>query len=327
MAPEERAQLDAHLAALLALGPPRAAIAQDPNLVASVREMLSAYPLEYRVYSRVKRQYKPGSANDFSVAAAAGPNAAQVFQRTSAEPLSKGISGLYTKDAYRRLVLPAIKEATPRLAQEEGWVLGLRVDPARLRDATLGDAVTDKVRRLYFEDYIKTWDAYLADVKLVKLNDPERALAVSRILSAVDSPLAAYLRGITEQTRLVQAAAAPNALEKAANQAKADAARLAGAAPAAGGAGGPLERIVDDHFAGIHRLVTGDPPPINDTLKLFGELFAQLAAVDAAKKSKTPPPPAGGAERVKVAAAGQPDLVRGLVEQTLAEFGLSGVIE
>ena len=315
MAPEERAQLDGHLAALLSLGPPRAAIAQDPNLVASVREMLAAYPLEYRVYSRVKRQYKPGSANDFSVAAAAGPNAAQVFQRTSAEPLSKGISGLYTKDAYRRLVLPAIKEATPRLAQEEGWVLGLRVDPARLRDATLGDAVTDKVRRLYFEDYIKTWDAYLADVKLVKLNDPERALAVSRILSAVDSPLAAYLRGITEQTRLVQAAAAPSALEKAANQAKADAARLAGAAPAAGGAGGPLERMVDDHFAGIHRLVTGDPPPISDTLKLFGELYAQLAAVDAAKKSKTPPPPAGGAERVKVAAAGQPDLVRGLVEQ------------
>jgi len=316
MAPEERALLDAHVAALLALGPPRAAIAQDPNLVASVREMLAAYPLEYRVYSRVKRQYRPGSANDFTAAGAAGPNAAQVFARTSAEPLTKGISGLYTKDAYRRLVLPAIKEATPRLAQEEGWVLGLRVDPARLRDATLGTAITDKVRRLYFEDYIKTWDAYLNDVKLVKLNDPERALAVSRMLAAVDSPLAAYLRGVAEQTKLVQPVAAPNALDKLANQAKADAARLAGAGPAAtGGAGGPLERMVDDHFASIHRLVTGEPPPINETLKLFGELYAQLAAVDAAKKSKSPPPPAGGAEKVKVAAAGQPELVRGMVEE------------
>ncbi len=316
MAPEERAQLDAHVAALLALGPPRAAIAQDPNLVASVREMLAAYPLEYRVYSRVKRQYRPGSANDFTAAGAAGPNAAQVFARTSGEPLTKGISGLYTKDAYRRLVLPAIKEATPRLAQEEGWVLGLRGDAARLRDATLGTAITDKVRRLYFEDYIKTWDAYLNDVKLVKLNDPERALAVSRLLAAVDSPLAAYLRGVAEQTKLVQPVAAPNALDKLANQAKADAARLAGAGPAAtGGAGGPLERMVDDHFAGIHRLVTGEPPPINETLKLFGDLYAQLAAVDAAKKSKSPPPPAGGAEKVKVAAAGQPELVRSMVEE------------
>ena len=316
MAPEERAQLDDHVAALLALGPPRAAIAQDQNLVASVREMLAAYPLEYRVYSRVKRQYRAGSANDFTAAGAAGPNAAQVFARTSAEPLTKGISGLYTKDAYRRLVLPAINEATPRLAQEEGWVLGLRSDPARLRDATLGTAMTDKVRRLYFEDYIKTWDAYLNDVKLVKLNDPERALAVSRMLAAVDSPLAAYLRGVAEQTRLVQSVTPPNALDKLASQAKADAARLAGAGPnATGGAGGPLERMVDDHFAGIHRLVTGEPPPINDTLKLFGELYAQLAAVDAAKKSKTPPPPAGGAEKVKVAAAGQPELVRGMVEE------------
>ena len=316
MAPEERAQLDDHVAALLALGPPRAAIAQDQNLVASVREMLAAYPLEYRVYSRVKRQYRAGSANDFTAAGAAGPNAAQVFARTSAEPLTKGISGLYTKDAYRRLVLPAINEATPRLAQEEGWVLGLRSDPARLRDATLGTAITDKVRRLYFEDYIKTWDAYLNDVKLVKLNDPERALAVSRMLAAVDSPLAAYLRGVAEQTRLVQSVTPPNALDKLASQAKADAARLAGAGPnATGGAGGPLERMVDDHFAGIHRLVTGEPPPINDTLKLFGELYAQLAAVDAAKKSKTPPPPAGGAEKVKVAAAGQPELVRGMVEE------------
>jgi type VI secretion system protein ImpL len=316
MAPEQRAQLDAHLAAALALGPPKAVLAKDENLVASVREMLAAYPLEYRVYSRIKRSYKPGSVADFTAAGAAGPNAAQVFERRSAEPLSKGISGLYTRDGYRRLVLPAVAQATPQLAQEEGWVLGLKSDPARLRDAALGSALTDKVRRLYFEDYIKTWDQYLDDVKLVKLNDPERALAVSRLLGAVDSPLAGYLRGVTEQTRLVVPAEAGSPLAKLAGQAKAEAARLAGAAPdAAGGAGGPLERMVDDHFANIHRLVSGEPPPLAETLKLFSELYAQLAAVDAAKKSKSPPPPPGGAEKVKVAAAGQPELVRGMVEQ------------
>jgi type VI secretion system protein ImpL len=319
MAPEQRSQLDAHLAALLALGPPRAALARDDALVASVRELLAAYPLEYRVYSRIKRQYRPGSVPDFTVAGAAGPNAAQVFARASAEPLTKGISGLYTRDGYRKLVLPAVQKATPQLAQEESWVLGIGGDPkldaARLRDATLGSALTDKVRRLYFEDYIKTWDKFLDDVRLVKLNDPERALAVSRVLAAVDSPLAGYLRGVAEQTRLVQPAGAGGALDKLAGQAKADAAKLAGAAPAAGGSGGPLERMVDDHFAAIHRLVAGEPPPLADTLKLFGELNAQLMAVDAAKKSKSPPPPAGGAEKVKVAAAGQPALVRGMVEQ------------
>ncbi len=316
MAPEQRAQLDAHLAALLALGPPRAALAKDDNLVASVREMLTAYPLEYRVYSRLKRQYKPGTVPDFTVAGAAGPNAAQVFQRASAEPLSKGISGLFTRDGYRKVMLPAMQKAAPQLAQEEGWVLGLKTDPARLRDSLLSSALTDKVRRLYFEDYINTWDKYLADVKLVKLNDPERAMAVSRLLAGVDSPLASYLRGVAEQTKLVQPVAAPGALDKLAGQAKAEAARLAAAAPdTSGGAGGPLERMVDDHFAGIQRLFVGDPPPINETLKLFGELNAQLAAVAAAKASKAPPPPGGGAEKVKAAAAQQPDLVRGIVEQ------------
>ena len=315
MAPEQRTQLDAHLAAALALGPPRAALAKDDNLIASVRELLAAFPLEYRVYSRIKRQYKPGSLADFTVAGAAGPNSTQAFQRTSGEPLSKGVSGLYTRDGYRKLVLPAVKTATPQLAQEEAWVLGLKSDPARLRDATLGTAITDKVRRLYFEDYIKVYDKYLDDVKLVKLNDPERAQAVSRLLAGVDSPLAGYLRGVTEQTKLVQAPAAVSALDKLADKAKEDAARLAGAAPDTSGGGGPLERMVDDHFAGIHRLFAGDPPPINETLKLFGELNAQLAAVAAAKASKAPPPPGGGAEKVKAAAAQQPDLVRGIVEQ------------
>lgn len=316
MAPEQRAQLDAHLAAALALGAPKAVLARDDNLVASVREMLAAYPLEYRVYSRIKRQYRPGSLADFTVAGAAGPNAAQAFVRASAEPLTKGISGLYTRDGYRKLVLPAVQTATPQLAQEEGWVLGLKTDPARLRDATVGTALTDKVRRLYFEDYIKAYAKYLDDVKLVKLADPERAQAVSRLLAGVDSPLAGFLRGVTEQTRLVQAPAAAGALDQAAAKAKAEAARLAGAAPdASGGSGGPLERMVDDHFASIHRLFAGDPPPINETLKLFGELNAQLAAVAAAKASKSPPPPGGGAEKVKAAAAQQPDMVRGIVEQ------------
>ncbi len=323
LAPEDRAQLDAHLSAMLVLGPPTSALPKDDALVASVREMLAAYPLEYRVYSRIKRQTTAGTVPDFTVAGAAGPQAAQVFERASAEPLTKGISGLYTRDGYRKLVLPAVQKATPVLAAEEGWVLGLKTDAARLRDATLGTALTDKVRRLYFEDYIKTWEKYLADVRLVKLNDPERALVVSRLLSAVDSPLASYLRAASAETRLVPPAASTNPLERAAAQAKADAARLSGAAPGdTGGGGGPLEAMVDNHFKGLHRLVTGEPPPLNDTLKLFGEVYAQLAAVDAAKKSRSPPPAGGGAEKVKVAAADQPEAVRSMLTQ-LADVAIS----
>ncbi|GMV47335.1 MAG: hypothetical protein AMXMBFR66_27330 [Pseudomonadota bacterium] len=316
LAPEQRAALDAHLDALLALGAPRANGARDDALVASVREMLAAYPLEYRVWSRIKRQYRPGTVPDFSVAAAAGPNAAQVFARTSGEPLTRGISGLFTREGHRRVLLPAVRSTAPLLAAEESWVLGARTDGVRLRDAALGTALADKVRRRYYEDYIKVWDAYLADVRLVRLADPERALAVSRLLAAVDSPLAGWIRGVAAETHLVAPPAAAGALGKAAEQAKADAARLAGAAPAdSSSGGGPLEKMVDDHFAAYQRMVTGDPPPLAETLKLFGALNAQLMAVDAARKSKSPPPPAAGVEQVKVAAAQQPEAVRGMLDQ------------
>lgn len=324
MAPQLRSQLDAHLDATLARGAPRAATPRDDALVAQAREMLVGYPLEYRVVGRIVRDYRPGSIPDFAVAGAAGPNAAQVFMRASGEPLTRGVPGLYTRDGYRKLVLPAIQKATPQLAAEEPWVLGIKADPARLRDAGTGNALTDKVKRLYFAKYIEAWDKYIADVRLVPLNDPERALAVSRLLSAVDSPLAGYLRGVADETTLTEApaaAATSGALDKLADKAKGAAVRkarvgsLVGGGGAAGADGAPVEAIVEDHFAAIQRLFEGEPAPIAETQKLFGEIFAQLAAVDAAKKSKTPPPPGGGAEKVKIAAAQQPPVVRGMLEQ------------
>ena len=320
LASEQRQALDAHLDALLALGPLRPALARDEVLVASVRDLLVAYPLEYRVYSRIKRQYRAGEIPEFSAAAAGGPNAAQVFTRNSGEPLTRGVSGLYTKQGYEKLIKPAVQKTTLRLAQEEPWVLGTKTDAARLQDLAVGTQLTDKVRRLYFEDYIKTWDKFLADVRLIKLAGLERSIAVARTLSAVDSPLAAYLRGVTAETRLVPPAGALGALDKLATQAKSEAASLAGAAPADASGGGPLERMVDDHFATIHRQVSGQPAPIDDTLKLFNELYIQLSAVDAAQKSKSPAPAGGAAERVKAAAGQQPEPIRAMLEQ-LADAG------
>ena len=323
MPAEQRAALDRHLEATLALGPPRAALARDDALISSVREMLVAYPLEYRVYSRIKRQFRPGDVPDFTLAGAAGPNAAQVFERASKEPLSKGISGLYTRAGHDELIKTSVQKVTAQLAREESWVLGIKADPGRIKEVALGGGVIDKVRRLYYEDYIKTWDALLADVKLVKLAGLERSIAVARTLSAVDSPLAGYLRGVSAETRLVVDPATANPLDKLAAKAKEDAAKLAGAAPvAAGGSGGPLERMVDEHFKDIHRQVTGTPAPIDETLKMFGELYAQMSAVEAAQKSKSPPPPGGGGDKIKAAAGQQPGPIRAMLEQ-LADAGAS----
>ena len=321
---EQRAALASHLDAMLERGAPQPAVAMDKNLVASVRDMLIAFPLEYRVFSRLKRQQLGAEIPPFTVAGAAGPPALQVFERASGEPLTKGIPGLYTREGYLKAFQKTVEQATKQLAAEESWVLGVRPQSAKpLLGPGVDPELTNRVRRLYFEEYIKVWDKYIADVRLVKMAGLEQSLQVARILSAVDSPLAAFMRGIARETTLVTPppAAAPGSdsrLGMKADQAKKNLAAImdrvpGAAAPAAKGP--PLEAMVDDHFANIHRLAQGQPAPIEEVLKLFNEVYVQLAALDAAQKSKTAPPPAAGAERLKAAAGQQPEPIRSVLEK------------
>ncbi len=329
--PEQRGALDRHLDALLAEGAPQPAAPMDKALVASVREMLAGFPLEHRIYGQLKRQLAAGGPAEFSVARAAGPQAAQVFTRASNGPLTRGIPGLYTREGYQRAFQPALPAAAARLASEESWVLGLPGDPARLLAQAAGGELADRVRRLYLQDYVKQWEAYLADVKLLRAPDLPRNVELARLLAAVDSPLAAFLRAVATETQLVPPPPATGgAVAAAADKARAareELARLAGAQPAATGAAGQppqaIERIVDDRFVAYHRLFQGQPAPIEEQGKLFNEVYVQLAAIDSAQKSKSPPPPAGGGERLKAAAGQQPEIVRGMVD-ALVDAGARG---
>ena len=310
----------------------------DKNLVASVRDMLVAYPLEYRVFSRLKRSQVGADIQPFTVAGAAGPSALTVFERVSGEPLTKGIPGLFTRDGYRKAFQPAVDKATRQLASEESWVLGIRPTEST-RSLPLGKAnveLTNRVRRLYFEEYIKVWDAYLADVRVVKLQSLDQSLQVARALSGVDSPLAAFMRGVSRETTLVptvdpNAANTPAQLAQAdqkAAQAKKELAAVLGKINAPGGndvqQGPPIEQMVDDHFANIHRLMAGQPPPMDDIVKLFNDVYVQLAAVDAAQKSKSAPPPSGGGERLAAAAGQLPEPARSMLEKLAGAAATSG---
>jgi type VI secretion system protein ImpL len=336
--PAQREALAGHLDAVLSKGAPQAIAPMDATLVANVRDMLIAYPLEYRIFSRLRRAQVGGNYPEWSVAAAGGPNSAQVFERASGQPITKGIPGLFTRDAYFKEFKGSVDKVAKQMALEQRWVLGT-AKPGSAPQATITDAeMTERVRRLYLQEYIKVWDRYLADVRLVKLGGLERSLAVARVLAAPDSPLAAYMRAVARETQLAAAATAAEAqssgaiggkLGERAQKAKADMAALVGkpaepAGPRA--AGGPLEAMVDEHFAHLHRLVDGKPAPIDEVLKLFNEVYVQLAAVDAAQKSKSAPPPpgagGGGGAAAKAAAGLQPEPIKTMLE-TLADAGAS----
>ena len=349
MSVDQRAALAQHLDAAVAHGAPKASAPMDKTLVANVREMLIAYPLEYRIFSRLKRTRVGGNLPDFSAAAAGGPNAVRVFERASGQPLTKGIPGLFTRDGYFKGFNPAIAKVATVLAAEERWVLGVAAPAESLTQAAagvFGVGATDpelraRVQRLYLGEYIKVWDQYIADVRLVKLGGGlDRSLVVAGLLAAPDSPLTSYLRAVARETQLGAVAAAAAASSAATgspkkisnptlrklNKAKDDIAAVVG--KAAGGdevkaPGRPLEMLVDDHFAALHRMVSGTPPPIDETMKLFNEVFVNLTAIDAAQKTKTAPPAGGGGgggAAAKAAAAMQPEPIKSMLT-TLADAG------
>ncbi|MEP7303351.1 MAG: type VI secretion system membrane subunit TssM, partial [Caldimonas sp.] len=340
LAPEQRAALDLHLDATLARGAPPPALPMDKNLVAGVRDMLVAFPLEYRVFSRLKRAQVGADFPPFTVASAAGPASLTVFERVSGEPLTKGIPGLFTREGYRKAFETSVDKATRQLAAEESWVLGIRPTDSS-KSLPLGKAnpeLTNRVRRLYFEEYIKVWDKYIADVRVVKLGGLEQSVQVARQLSGVDSALAAFLRGIARETTLVQPKAEVGStsgtqvgqVDQKAQQAKREMAAVLGKVNVPGAdlapVGPPLEQMVDDHFEPIRRLVAGQPPPIDEILKMFNEVYVQLAAVDAAQKSKSAPPPAGGGERIKAAAGQLPEPARSVLEKLAGAAASTGRI-
>ncbi|MBL0419629.1 type VI secretion system membrane subunit TssM [Ramlibacter sp. AW1] len=319
LAPEQRQALDRHLDAMLALGAPAAIAPADAQLVAGTRDMLASFPLEYRIYSRLHRRYR-AELPEFTVAGAAGPQAANVLVRASGEPLSRGVPGLYTRDGYAKVFQQGpLARVSAQMAAEDAWVLGRASRPVAV---ALGAELENRVRRLYLEDYARHWERLLADVRLAPPAGLQASIDSARVLSGPDSPMAAFLRAAARETVLSPAAREPSALGQAAaaaNQAKKEISRLVDTGPAPVAGQGPIERIVDDRFASLHRLFAGQPAPIEQMTRIFADVHAQLAAVDAAQKSRSTPPPVD-AVKLKAAAAQLPPSVQSAV-QALVDSG------
>lgn len=325
---EQRAALDAHLDALFARGAPASPVPADQNLIASVRNMLARYPLANRVYSRLKREGVGRDIPEFTIARAGGPSAPLVFTRLSGQPLTKGVAGLFTYDGYHKAFKREAERVANQLADEEPWVLGQK-DPGvigRLADPAARARLTEDVRRLYLNDYARTWEEFLNDVKLVRPGDLQQTIDVARLLSAPDNPLVPFLRAASRETTLIKPESEKSVADKAADRLAQESRRLstifgpdtqAPAAPA-----DVVENIVDRRFEALRRYVTssapGQPAPVDAAVALMGDLHTLLNATDTALKAKTALPPSDVPNKVKAQAPGMPEPLRSVV-QTLAD--------
>lgn len=327
---EQRAQLEEHLNTLLDRGMVLSPIPQDKALVDQARIALQRMSLAQRVYSRLKRVGVGSDIPEFKLTNVAGPSAPLVFTRASGAPLTKGIPGLYTYNGYHQAFLKQADTVARQLYEEEGWVLGL---PEQQRTFNLNDAqgvqrLINEVRRLYLEDYVRIWEAFLADIKLAGHGNLQSTIQVARILSAPDSPLPPFLRGVVKEVTLGQKIDG-NSVDRAASTVRDTVSgtrdtlvrMLGGDQPQPGTSTQPqrLESIVDDRFDALRRFVLspaqGQPAPIDSSLALLNELYTLMTATETAVRGGSAPPQSDVPNKVRAEAARLPEPVRGLMSQ------------
>jgi type VI secretion system protein ImpL len=188
----------------------------------------------------------------------------------------------------------------------------------------LGGDVVD----LYEQDYIKTWDGILSDVQLAPFGSPAETADALGVLSGPTSPLRGFFAVVSENTLLVQAGppppatgaagaaeAATSALKKKLGQATSSA--LGGLFPDAAKASRTPGVLVTAHFQPIHRLMMGDPPPIDNILLRLGQVEQQLRTLQKAGRLEalSDPQLKDMLRSLQQEAAGMPPVIQSLAGQ------------
>jgi type VI secretion system protein ImpL len=319
--PDAQQALAGQFDALYERGWVEPSIPRNDALVDRVRLLVVRDALPNRIYDRIRRE-PVTDVRDFVIAEKGGSKAMLVFERASREPLTKGVPALYTKDGYYRHVMHQVDLSTAQLAEEQTWVLGAGGGAASATVASV--AIADAVKRLYLEDYRRTWQRFIADIGVVRERDLVKTIEITRTLSAQDTPLRTLLKAIDRETMLsVPPEADPGLVGTVAGKAQQYAGKarqvVGGAAPSS------LEKaLVDDQFDDLHRFVNGPegkpPAPMDTVIGQLNDFYLMLVSAKSAIDGGQPPPPPDATNKLRAEAGRQPEPMRGML-QGLVEGG------
>ena len=296
-----REALGGHVAALLEH--PVEAVSLNGPLVAQARAILTKEPFAEYVYNRLLRSSVVQGLPEWTVADNAGPAGGRVFVLRDGKSLNSGVPGFFTYEGYHT-VFTTLMPGVTKSAAESDWVLGRQqtggvagtlAEMGRLRRDVIG---------LYMDDYVRHWDALLANVSLQPFTSLQQGTDELFVLSAPDSPLRNLLTAIDQQTQLSKPAAADQALGAA--QAKAgvvgkqlggfgaylarsglsleqnEAVSILGSAMSSGPDGKPVDPAtrVDEHFKQLHEFVSGTkekPAQLEAVIAKIQQIYAGMS--------------------------------------------------
>ncbi|CAB3665380.1 type VI secretion system membrane subunit TssM [Trinickia soli] len=313
----QRDALRAHIAALFSGRVVSSPFARDSALVARTRDALLRLTFAQRLYVQLARTLRPAAAQyDADASRMAGADAALVFRRQSGASLNAGVPGLWTFDGYWNVFDRRVDQAVDAFAREQAWVLGAKQTEA-LTPAT-AQTLANNVRSLYFDDYMRVWDDYLADLRLQDMSTLAQATQVARLLSSQDSPLQRFANALAHEVSLVPNGNPAHGLTAQAqdkfNGARESLAQIFGdqqtASSTATTDASEPESVVDAHFAGVRELTARDSSsaaaPMSDLIKQIDAVYIYLNAADSALRGGAAPPPSDAPDRLRAAAGRTP---------------------
>ncbi len=277
--------LSGHLGVVLANRPIEMGLPRDEALVDDSRRRLSTLPLADRVYARLRAAGLASSAGQFRISEAAGPAAAQVFVRSSKQPLTQGIPAFFSADGYRQLSKGGVESLAKDFAGEESWVLGEKYQTARGVAGAV--QLLEQVQKRYFDEYIRVWDDYLRDVRLAPTASLRQAVELTQVLASPESPLKKLAVAAAKEVSLAPGPAKP-AEDKTgvvSTVGRVLSSVIGDPAAKVTEAVRRPESAVDNQFSALRNFVTanGGRAPIEALGERLAEFYAQLVAYESSR--------------------------------------------
>ncbi len=271
---------------------PMREIALHGPMVTQIQTLLAEKPVSQRIYSSIINSPPAKSLPAWRILEEGGPLTSRVIIRPSGAPLSEGVDGIFTKNGFYNVFLPAALDVAQQL-KAENWVLGERGED--LSDPNALTRIARDVLDLYYTDYIDAYESVLGDIDVKPMGAVSEVVDTLNVLSGPNSPVAKLLKSVENQTRLAQRGSGVNvdgAVEDVAGFAgnelfDAQSVRtqallqvLASSATSAGQEAPPPEgTVVEQRFEWLNEFavgVEGAPSPLDEVMEKLTNLYQEL---------------------------------------------------
>jgi type VI secretion system protein ImpL len=270
-------RLSSHAEALVADQGRVQPVELDREVVERARISLRQASLPMLMYSHLKLLYSDDAENAINLENEIGLRADSVFIRKSGAPLSAPIPALYTRKVFDEIATTGKLEVATEFVGDS-WVLGEGI-------ASLGDVpqLSNEMMNIYEDDYIRAWDALLADLQPKSTTGSTQLTDMMALLASSTSPLKRLLVLVEANTNLLKPLKTDEAKSlttSLAEKAKKEAEKLQKVFKTVQPVEKPGTRVTR-HFEPLHKLVDGPPggAPIDQTLRAIGQIQQQLGAM------------------------------------------------